>query len=290
MTQHRLEHSTLQIETTRRCNLDCVMCLRKTLDEQDLMLDFDGFRAALDSGDFDHVALHGWGEPLLNPSVFDMVVHAREKGMQTEITTNGTLIGKRVGQILASGLNTLVIGLSNKELIPVITPQILRLMRERDTRGLTNPHLFLDIVIHSGNLRQIGELIRFGESIGANGIVLHRVFSAGKVSPRMHGISLKEEKALFQQIAFMQKFMGPKLFLPPDGSLPCRAVRYGVFVTADLKIAPCPFLPDYHLGDIHTEGIKGALLSKVYADFVGNIGDHPVCSACPLGAGHYTGS
>lgn len=285
MTRHVFDRSTLQIESTRRCNLNCIMCMRTNLGDQDLMLDLDGFKAALDSGDFEHVALHGWGEPLLNPAVFDMVAYARTRGIRTEITTNGTLVMGMADRILASGLDTLVIGLSTRDIIPVIMPQITRFRQERDIRGLAGPDIFLDIVIHSRNVRQIGELIRFGESIGANGIILHRVFTADRVDPCVGYITSREERALFQKITAMQKFVGTKIFLPPGGSIPCRAVMYGVFVTADLKIAPCPFLPDYHIGDVRSEGIKGALSSQAYADFVGNMHDHPVCSRCPLGMG-----
>jgi MoaA/NifB/PqqE/SkfB family radical SAM enzyme len=285
MTRHLFDHSTLQIETTRRCNLDCIMCMRTNLGDQDLMLDLDGFKVALDSGDFDHAALHGWGEPLLNPAVFDMVAYARTRGVRTEITTNGTLVMKMLDRILASGLDTLVIGLSARDAIPVIMPPLLHLMQERDIRGLTGPDIYLDIVIHSGNAHQIGELLRFGESIGANGIVLHRVFTADRVDPRVGNLTPREERSLFQKIAVMEKSMRTKIFLPPGGSVPCRAVMYGVFVTAGLKITPCPFLPDYHMGDIRNEGINGALSSGAYADFVGNMHNHPVCSQCPLGMG-----
>jgi MoaA/NifB/PqqE/SkfB family radical SAM enzyme len=78
------------------------------LNELTASLSLKDFRKVLDSSNFRHVALHGWGEPLLNPELFQMVKYAESKGVSTELTTNGTLLETNIERILASGLGSIL--------------------------------------------------------------------------------------------------------------------------------------------------------------------------------------
>ena len=170
-------HSTLQIEPTRRCNLNCKICMRPNLNESTASLSLNDFRKVLDSSNFRHVALHGWGEPLLNPELFQMVKYAESQGVSTELTTNATLLQTNIEKIFTSGLSIIAFGLHKKENLSVVMPQIQELITRRNRENLSKPKAYVDVVIYRENQDEITELIKAAAELSIDAVVLHRVFS-----------------------------------------------------------------------------------------------------------------
>ena len=87
----------------RRCNLRCVHCYSHSHNEEYTgELDHDqGMKLIDDLGDFGvPVLLFSGGEPLMRPDIFELIQHARDKGMRAVISTNGTLITPDVAEKL----------------------------------------------------------------------------------------------------------------------------------------------------------------------------------------------
>ncbi len=283
-------HSTLQIEPTRRCNLNCEICMRQYLDETSALLSLEGFKKVLNSWNFRHVALHGWGEPLLNPQLFEMVKYAESKGVSTELTTNATLLRTKMEEIFASGLDSIVFGIHRSESLPVVLSQIKELITQRDVKKLRCPRTYIDIVIYRGNCHEIVQLIEATAGLNIDGVVMHRIFKpefcAGirQVNPATEYISIQEEMTLFREVKKAARRLKIKLCLPPKPSIPCRAVKYSLFVTSKGKISPCPFLSEFYMGDALNGDLREAIISQRYKQFVKDMKGHPVCSRCPLGS------
>ena len=272
-------HLTLQIEPTRRCNLNCKICMRRNLNESNAQLSLENFKKVLNSWNFQHVCMHGWGEPLLNPQIFQMIKYAESQGISTELTTNGTLLKENLEKIFSSGLSIIALGIHNKEILPSILPQIKELIRKRNKERLRKPKIYMDIVIYRGNVKQILDLVKFASQLNVDA-VLHRLF---KVHPSVGYISAEEEKELFKKAKELAKELKIKLYLPPRPSIPCIAINYGSFVTVKGKITPCPYLPELYLGDaLNHDDVKGIYLKKI--NFIKNMSKHPVCNKCPLGS------
>lgn len=106
----------LQMEVTSRCNASCAFCPRTILRDMWLSKDMDIelFTRIIDEigHGLDLVYLQGWGEPLLNPNVVNMIRRTKKKlGVAVGLTTNGTLLGESVARdVLDAGLD--VIGIS----------------------------------------------------------------------------------------------------------------------------------------------------------------------------------
>lgn len=272
-------HLTLQIEPTRRCNLNCKICMRRNLNETNIQLSLENFKRVLNSGNFQHVCLHGWGEPLLNPQIFQMIKYAESQGISTELTTNGTLLKEGLEKIFSSGLSILVLGIHNKEILSIL-PQINELIIRRNKERLRKPKIYMDIVIYRENLGQILDLVKVASQLNIDAVVLHRLF---KVHSNVNYISAEEEKELFKRARELAKKLKIKLYLPPRPSIPCVAVTYSIFVTVEGKITPCPYLLELYLGNaLNCDDIKGIYLKK--ANFVKNMSKHPLCNKCPLGS------
>ena len=276
--------TTLQIEPTRRCNLNCKICIRPNLNETTASLSLKDFRKVLDSSNFRHVALHGWGEPLLNPELFQMVKYAESQGVSTELTTNGTLLETNIERILASGLSSIVFGIHDNEKLPVVVPQIRELVTRRSLKRLRKPKAYVDIVIYEGNRNRIEHLVETAAELSIDAVVLHRVFDIRQADPDTRYISVQDEKMLFKRVKNLARRVKLKLYLPPKPSIPCRAVRYSLFVTSEGKITPCPYLPEFYMGDAVNGDLKKVICSERYQSFVRNMKKHPICSKCPLGS------
>ena len=98
------KYSRVYVEITNICNRACSFCpgtkrakKRMTLDEFSVVLDKL-------KGITEYVYLHVMGEPLTHPELPDFINLASEKGFKCSITTNGTLLGKRRDELLASSL------------------------------------------------------------------------------------------------------------------------------------------------------------------------------------------
>ncbi|BBO81953.1 radical SAM protein [Desulfosarcina ovata subsp. sediminis] len=271
---------TLQIEPTRRCNLKCKICMRRNLSDSDSTLSLDDFKEILKCGSFQYVGLHGWGEPLLNPHLFEMITYAESQGIYTNLTTNGTMIENNIDGVFSSGLREIAFGVYDKELFLSVLPHIGNLVDQRDRQGLKLPKIYMDITIFKGSVDHIPELLDLAAELRVDAVILHRLFNVYKVSRSAEYISMKAEKSLVAEAISQAKKKSLNLYLPQRHSLPCKVVKHCIFITAEGKATPCCFLPESYLGDAVKDGVQEIMVSKRYADFVKTMGKHPICSKC----------
>jgi len=88
----------LSIETTRMCNLRCIMC-EHTIDftNDNNYMSKESFMKLINN--IPHLVsinLTGLGEPLLNPDFIDIVKMAKIRKLYVEFFTSGTLLTRRI--------------------------------------------------------------------------------------------------------------------------------------------------------------------------------------------------
>lgn len=109
----------IQVEVTSRCPGRCSYCPHTTMKGEWLSRDMDMEtfsrlwpimrRSA-------RVHLQGWGEPLLNPSFFDMAALARKAGCQVSTTTCGLHMNEKTARdIVESGIDILAFSLAGTD-------------------------------------------------------------------------------------------------------------------------------------------------------------------------------
>jgi len=273
-----LSFRILQVEVSRECNLDCKICMRKNLKSNSGFLSFDNFTRIVDSYNFKEVALHGWGEPLLNPDIFQMIKYAKDKGIRTSLTTNGTLVGDNIDNIFNSNLDDIAFGFYDTNILMKSIDNVRELVNEKKIRK-SDLRIFFDITIFKDNLYDVPNVIRKADEIGADACVLHRLFNIYNVDKKFKPLSKMEEKELFTQVKDIEKKLNFKVYLPKEHDLPCRIVKNTVFVTHEGKVTPCCFLPEFYIGDTE-DGIGNIMKSEKYMNFLGNMKNHDVCSKC----------
>ena len=254
--------------------------MRQNLERHVTFLTLNNFKRIFASGNFRYVGLHGWGEPLLNQQLFEMVKYAESKGVSANLTTNGTLVGENIDRIFSSGLREIAFGVYDNELFLQSLPQIEELITEKGRRLSKIPKTYLDITIYQGNSAQILDLVRLAPEVPVDAVILHRLFNVYKVDPTLKYLSAEEEEQLFAEVKRLAGMLKLELYLPPKHSFPCRIVKRSIFVAVEGKVTPCCFLPEFYLGNALEEGVGKVMRSKAYAEFVKNMKQHPICSRC----------
>lgn len=104
----------LVIEVTNQCNLACIMCTRQKMIRKVGFMEMALYRKIIDEvcSYMELVYLHGLGEPLFHPKIFEMVEYAKSKKLSVGLSTNATLLTKeKAKKIINSGLDYLIIAL-----------------------------------------------------------------------------------------------------------------------------------------------------------------------------------
>ena len=269
----------LQVEPTNYCNLDCDICMRKWLKRPLGFMSLEGFRRLIDLNMPIYVAFHGWGEPLLHDQIYDMILYASSKKIQTSLITNGTLINKQnAGRLLNLGLKELAFGVYRLERLREISKRIRIVADLKSKLGLKKPKIFLDITVYSQNREDVLEIVEEAPRLGIEAINLHRIFNLH--NPSFEALTNAEEIKLFQKVKKLAKRFNLKLVLPKKHTIPCRIAKYCIFVTWDFKVTPCCFMPEQHLANGLKVKVKDIVKSEQYKGFIKNMGKHPICSRC----------
>ena len=90
--------TTLYVELTTGCNLNCQMCVRHAWQDIHGTMALDTFRRLVEevTGWDEPPTLHlgGYGEPMTHPHFLECVKLAKEAGLRVEVTTNGTPLNR----------------------------------------------------------------------------------------------------------------------------------------------------------------------------------------------------
>ena len=98
----------------RRCNLHCVHCYSDSANRayEGELTTAEGIALLDDLAAFGvPVLLLSGGEPLMRPDLFELIAHARSRGLRTTLSTNGTLITAEVAERLRA-LEVSYVGIS----------------------------------------------------------------------------------------------------------------------------------------------------------------------------------
>jgi len=200
----------LYIESTNVCNLSCIMCptgLKEQIRKKGYM-QLDLFQAIVDqmAPHVQATTLHIWGEPLLHPRLFDMIAYARSKGLNSEISTNATLLTEdRARRVLDSGLGAIYLCLDGMrpETYQAIrvnadyektNSNIRRFLELKHVGGYTSPIVNLQIIEMEKTVDEIDSFVKAWDLPGVDRINVKPFDSwAGQVE-NISGLQSEEQK------------------------------------------------------------------------------------------------
>lgn len=106
----------MYFEVTNSCTFNCDFCPSRLSKRKKQCMDFNLFKKGVDEIAKEKltkkICFHILGEPLLYPRIFEAVKYVKTKGLQAEITSNGSLLDSKViKKLIAAGLDTLILSI-----------------------------------------------------------------------------------------------------------------------------------------------------------------------------------
>ena len=165
----------IDIESTNNCNLRCIMCSRKFMEEEIGYISWELFKKIVDEGsryNLPSIKLNYRGEPLMHPKLTDMVKYAKDKGIiEVQFNTNGLLLdATKANELLDAGLDRIIFSFdgATKETYERIRAgsdydgvinNIKRVVELRDDRGMKRPCVRVQMVEMEENKNEVEDFI-----------------------------------------------------------------------------------------------------------------------------------
>jgi MoaA/NifB/PqqE/SkfB family radical SAM enzyme len=184
---------SLYLETTNRCDSKCQTCIRtfQTLEPPaDLTLE----RVQAIVAQFpvlDRVVLHGIGEPLLNPQIFDIVAYLKTRVASVLFNSDAiSLTSSRVGRLLESGLDEYRVSMdaataaTYRQLRGVdrferVTANVARLVGLQRQLGRTTPRVSLWFTATRANVDELPGFVQLAADLGVGEVYVQRLVFNG---------------------------------------------------------------------------------------------------------------
>lgn len=282
-------------DVTYACNLKCKHCYATAGKIWRDELTTEQAKHAIDIFDRAGVTILAFsgGEPLVRPDILELTNYAYDKGMYVAVATNGTLITKeKAKEMKEAGVQFLQISLDGADAKTHDAFRGINGAFDKTVRGIKNAvaeKFFVEIstTVTKYNYKQIPDIIKLGEEIGANWFMAYNFIPTGRgkeivevdlspeereevlkilwnelrsgrkisvlsTAPQFARVSLQQEEGE-KEVIVPTHFYNPKL----AGQLidlaefigGCGAGRFYMAMKANGDLQPCVFLP-LKLGNI----------------------------------------
>ncbi len=257
---------SIQVEISTACQLNCEMCPKNLFSSRwiSALMDFDLYRTiSEDMNMFRYVHLQGWGEPLLNPNICDMITIAKRKRCSVGVTTNGLLLDREMcSDLIKAGVDLIAVSVAGAR------PETHDLIRKgssledlkqklKDLSSVRKvekrPKITLTTIMMKNTVHELPDLVNLAREVGADELIVNNldyipspdlggmeVFSPPGLEPEKHILeSIERAKLLADKL-------GVRLYVRPlkmEESVVCaESPLTNVFVTYQGDVAPCVYL------------------------------------------------
>jgi MoaA/NifB/PqqE/SkfB family radical SAM enzyme len=184
---------SLYLETTNRCDSKCQTCIRtfQTL-EPPADLTLERVQAIVSQFPvLDRVVLHGIGEPLLNPQIFDIVAYLKTRVASVLFNSDAiSLTSSRAGRLLESGLDEYRVSMdaataaTYRQLRGVdrferVTANVARLVGLQRQLGRTTPRVSLWFTATRTNVDELPGFVQLAADLGVGEVYVQRLVFNG---------------------------------------------------------------------------------------------------------------
>lgn len=247
---------SIYIDLINSCNLHCAYCYFSPTDKK---MGFSKIKEIINEASakgtlYMHFA---GGEPLLRKDVFKIGDYARQKGICTSITTNGTLITKENADKLAKSFSFVQISLDGpKEIHDCIRGAG---SFDRTVKGIKNilakrDDICIGCVIHKKNVPAIEEFIDYLIKLGVSNFRTIRLKSVNKEAEKTYELSqyarflaklskLKRKKKIRIHKAPFDFLLEGHMDAQNKVKIGCGAGFVTCSITADGFLVPCTTCP-----------------------------------------------
>ena len=294
----------LQIEPTTHCNLRCLLCPVNTgLNRPTGHMDFEVFRKVVDEAAeyLFFILLWDWGEPFLNPRIYDMIRYASERRIKLISSTNGHLFaqGDHADRVVRSGLDTLIVALDGTTQetyekyrqggkVNDVLQGIRNLVARKRALNSPTPLINLRFLVMRHNEHEIPHVPELARSLGVDALTFNTLNShcqetdpATRAQLHARYQALQPQNPRYQRFRYTQG--GDQRRVAHN---PCKRLWNNPAIHWDGTVASCFF--DYgekrKLGNVKTDTLtaiwRGAAYRQLRRAFRRGWEELPLCRDC----------
>ena len=267
-------YSKVYVEITNICNMHCSFCHGHSRPLKKMTLQEFGHILDQLAGQTKYIYYHLMGEPLTHPELPLFLQLAAQRGFQSIITTNGTLLEKRSSEIIAAGLHKVNISLHSFE--GTDESAHIRYLEQVATFGETASRAGTIVVFRLWN--------RGGDSSSNEQAIRYlQARIPGDWTENNRGIRIRDKLYL----EWGNRFQWPDKEAPVQGEkFFCYGMRDHFGILCDGTVVPCCLDSDgiINLGNIFIEDIADILSSQravaIAKGFERRIATEYLCRRC----------
>lgn len=291
----------LQIEPANRCNLKCALCpVTKGMDRPSGVMEAELFRRIIDeTGDYLFlILLWDWGEPFINPDIYEMISYAKDKRIQIITSSNGHFFAdpEQAEKVVRSGLDTLIFavdGITQETYeryrcngkLETVFQGIRNVVEKKRILGSQTPLINLRFIVMEHNEHEIIEAKKLAQSLGVDVFTLRTMHSferriaTGQKPSTSEFLPKNPQYRRFSQDAST----GERIHRKRN---PCKAIWNNSSIHWNGAICPCTFDADEKnvMGWLNKESFKEIWTGPNYRDFRRrfreNYREIDLCSEC----------
>lgn len=214
----------IEAEPHRRCNLNCLHCIRKhsneDMNEESKRIEVDEKRWLEIAKESGRMGVKLWniagvGEPMMKASFTLKLMRTIKKyGMFGELTTNGTLLeDEHIRSIIKMGWDSINVSIDGKDaqthdnirqvkgVFKKVTETIQRLNIYREKQDQKVPCITLNMVLNKLNYNQLPDMVRLTKDLGADAIFVEPMIVYHETGKRL----MMDNKQVKQMRSIIQK-------------------------------------------------------------------------------------
>ena len=256
----------VQVEITTHCTAACVYCPHTLMRNRWVSrhMPIELFYELIPFLNYtDMVYLQGWGEPLLNKDIFEMIRVCKERGKRVGFSTNGMFLNEdTLRRLVDLQLDILGISLAGTTSLThnrlrrgtdldKVVSRLEQLREIEDEKKTRVPAVHLAYLMLRSNFHELKEILPFAKRVGAKQIVASNLTLI--IDPKLSAeavfndtehmdyyrntLSELVDRAAGENIIF--DYHGPGL---DDASLRCREnVHHACVINIEGEVVPCVF-------------------------------------------------
>jgi radical SAM protein with 4Fe4S-binding SPASM domain len=294
----------LQIEPSTLCNLKCTLCpVAEGLERPTGFMTLECFQQAIANiGETVFlIILWDWGEPFLNPAIFDMIAHAKKKGINILSSTNGHVFAqeKNSAKLIRSGLDEIIVAIDgttqetygrfrqNGNLKKALDGA-RNLVKQKRALNAATPLINLRFIVTKNNEHQIPHLKQLAKSLGVDVMSLktlnpYGIYKENRATREAAYNTIVPVRKQYQRFKYrMQRTMRRRVRRNPK----CNKLWDYTNIRWDGRVCPCTYdyKGTYNFGNLKTDSFKdiwsGSSYRKLRRQFREDSQQISICENC----------
>jgi radical SAM protein with 4Fe4S-binding SPASM domain len=291
----------LQVEPSSLCNVHCAFCPVTTgMDRPTGLMKFETFRKAFDDlADYLFLLiLWDWGEPFLNPAIYDMIAHAKRWDVRVISSTNGLVFarGDRAERLVRSGIDMIIFavdGITQETYekyrrggkLETTLAGVERVVAAKRALGSTAPLIHFRFMAMRHNEHEIPQLEALARSLGVDALSIKTLnpYEQGECySAKEDGLEFIPTDPRYQRFEY-DADTGARIAVKRN---PCKRMWNNPLVAWDGKVSPCAFDPhgSYNYGDLARQRFRdiwwGERIAQLRRQFRKDDQEIGLCAGC----------